>query len=405
MLRSFRFANHKSFADEQELLLIPATGDAVNAALPVAAVYGANASGKSNLLDALSFMGSTVTGSSSSRRRDSDPLRMPFRLDSARGSAPSLFVVEFIADEIRYTYGFSISDERVLEEWLYSYPAKRKRVLFEREDDRFSIGSTLAEIKSELVVLQRLTRPDTLFLTRILEANFSGPIGDHFLSIYWWFYAILNTPDHDGTRVVEADGIERLLAEDSPSRARVLELIRAADVGISDVRVDVERPDDYSDYEVRRLVFRHGRSRTEFRASDESSGTRSWLRILPGALAALAKGYVLVIDEIDTSLHPLLTAELAALFQDPATNPLGAQLLFTSHDPSLLGTAVRPGGLLRRDQIWFVDKDADGASTLYPLTDFKPRREHNLERRYLNGAYGAIPSLDPVRFANAIRSA
>lgn len=404
MLRSFRFANHKSFADEQELLLIPATSNVANAALPVAAVYGANASGKSNLLDALSFMGATVTGSSSSWRRDSDPLRVPFRLDPARRDEPSSFVIEFVAEKIRYTYGFSVDDKRILEEWLYSYPVKRKRVLFERSNDHFSIGSTLAEIKQELVVLQRLTRPETLFLTRILEADFSGPVGDQFLSIYRWFYAILNTPDHEGTRVPDADGIETLLAEDSPSRARVLELIRAADIGISDVRIDAEHREDHGDYEAR-LVFRHGRSRTEFRAADESSGTRSWLRILPGALAALAMGYILVIDEIDTSLHPLLTAELVTLFQDPATNPLGAQLLFTSHDPSLLGTAVRPGGLLRRDQIWFVDKDADGASTLYPLTDFKPRREHNLERRYLNGAFGAVPNLDSVRFADAVRSA
>lgn len=400
MLRSFRFVNHKSFADEQELLLIPAAGSDPRAAVPVTAVYGANASGKSNLLDALTYMKWAVHGFGFDRRADGGIIRRPFRLDPSRASNPSIYVVEFVQDGNRYTYGFRTDDRAVLEEWLYSYPEARKRVIFERNEQTFSIGTSLAtRIRTQLEILFELTPPNSLFLTPIIRANLSPPMEDVLLPIVWWFEEVLNTAGEPPA--LRAHSIEHLLATDSPSRERVLELIRAADVGITDVRVVVD-PDGH---EEPHLVFQHGNSKTEFRAHDESAGTLSWLNLLPTALTVLDQGHILTVDEIDTSLHPVLTAELVELFQNPQTNPHGAQLIFTSHDPSLLGTSLRPGGLLERDQIWFVEKDADGASTLYPLTDFRARKEHNLERRYLGGAYGAVPRVDSVRITNAIRSA
>ena len=137
-----------------------------------------------------------------------------------------------------------------------------------------------------------------------------------------------------------------------------------------------------------------------FELNDESEGTRLWLELLPRVITSLARGHTLVIDEIDTSLHPLLVRKLVGMFRDPGVNPNRAQLLFTTHDAFLLAPiAGEPG--LNRDQVWFVDKHADGASNLYPLTDFKPRNEHNLARRYLGGAYGAVPILDGFEFLGA----
>jgi AAA15 family ATPase/GTPase len=153
----------------------------------------------------------------------------------------------------------------------------------------------------------------------------------------------------------------------------------------------------------RKIALRHGTSGVTFRLDDESAGTRAWLQLLPSVLDTLDEGRVLVVDEIDTSLHPLLTARLIELFQDETTNPRRAQLIFTSHDSSLLGTAIQPGGLLKRDQVWFVRKEAEGRSSLYPLTDFTPRNEHNIERRYLAGAYGAVPEIDPADFSDVVR--
>lgn len=140
-----------------------------------------------------------------------------------------------------------------------------------------------------------------------------------------------------------------------------------------------------------KLLVMHGSVGFELR--DESEGTRLWLELLPEVITSLARGHTLVIDEIDTSLHPLLVRKLVGLFRDPVTNASRAQLVFTTHDAFLLApVAGEPG--LDRDQVWFVEKHADGASELYPLTDFKPRNEHNLARRYLGGSYGAIPIFD-----------
>lgn len=140
-----------------------------------------------------------------------------------------------------------------------------------------------------------------------------------------------------------------------------------------------------------RLLLTHGSVR--FELSDESDGTQLWLDLLPRVITSLGHGRTLVIDEIDTSLHPLLVRKLVGLYRDPETNVSRAQLLFTTHDTFLLALIAGELGL-DRDQVWFVEKHADGASGLYPLTDFKPRNEHNLARRYLGGSYGAIPVLD-----------
>ncbi len=140
-----------------------------------------------------------------------------------------------------------------------------------------------------------------------------------------------------------------------------------------------------------KLLITHGS--VGFELQDESEGTRLWLDLLPEVITSLGSGRTLVIDEINTSLHPLLVRKLVGLFRDPAMNVGRAQLLFTTHDAFLLAPVAGESGL-ERDEVWFVEKHANGASDLYPLTDFKPRNEHNLARRYLGGAYGAIPVLD-----------
>jgi AAA15 family ATPase/GTPase len=183
----------------------------------------------------------------------------------------------------------------------------------------------------------------------------------------------------------------------------MVSLLNVADVGIVDVNLQ-KRQDAHDrrsggfDLELKLL---HGPARERFDFNDESSGTRNWIGLLPQVLSALDEGLVLLVDEIDASLHPLLTAKLVGLFQDPELNSNGAQLVFTTHDTSLLGTMLGEQ-VLDRDQIWFVDRDAEGASSLYPLSDFKPRKDQNTERRYLAGSYGAVPVLGD--FAEALRS-
>lgn len=382
MLRSFRLGNHRSFRDEQELLLMPAMPGDDRPAVPVAAIYGANASGKSNLLDGLYTMSSLVEGYWSVLHKSH------FRLDRDAALRPSTYVVELMLDDVRYTYGFRIDGEtatdRVAEEWLYTYPEKRRRVVFERQGASVRFGSTAADLKSKFAVLEELIQPNALLLS-VCDRLQLGPL----VPVYRWFKQELRVwlrnrpwePLEVQSRVTD------FLDVDPDNRERLISLLRAADTGITGMVVKQEEDSDR-----RSVRLQHGQDVEPFTLFDESAGTNNWLGLLPTVLTVLDNGWTFVVDEIDTSLHPLLMAKLVGLFRDQEINRRGAQLIFTTHDTSLLGTMLGDQAL-DRDQIWFVDKDADGASELYPLTDFKPRKDQNTERRYLAGSYGAVPVL------------
>ncbi|MPY96838.1 MAG: AAA family ATPase [Actinophytocola sp.] len=442
MLRSFRLGNHKSFAEEQELLLMPAQPGDKRPVVPVTAIYGANASGKSNLLDGLAFMQRAVTNSFARWEVDEGVTRNPFRLCADGGDAASVFVVDLIVDNIPYTYGFTLNDDEIREEWLYSYPKKRERKLFERDGDEIRFSSTIDDIKAKLELVESLTRPNSLFLSAIAQTRL-----EPLMPVYRWFKSqLLMRPSGYypfSTRI--ADRINSSILHSPENRKRFVALLQAADIGITDLHIEettdpelsvelgtteelienkeaafsqaspAEKEKIKSEFErlhrrrdvlsrrvhQRRMELKLEYGTTSFSLGDESAGTVSWLQLLPMVLEALDSGQVVVVDEIDTSLHPLLTTQLIGLFKDAETNPNGAQLIFTTHDASLLGT-ILDDEALERDQVWFVEKDTDGASSLYPLTDFKPRKEHNRELRYLGGSYGAVPVLDHQDFAEAV---
>ena len=383
MLRSFRLTNHRSFAAEQELSLLPVY-DREQLALPVAAIYGANASGKSNLLDGLAFMRDAVLDSFQRWDAEGGVPRTPFRLDPALRTQPSGYVVDVVVDEIRYTYGFTVADDKVLEEWLYSYPEKKKRVLFERLDGRIRFGSTVGSERAKLDLLYELTRPNALFLSVAAQSE-----TDPVMLVYQWFRHALV--------LRKSLNIGRFPGTDPERKRMVVDLLTVADVGIRDIQFM-----EGGEHTAPRLMFEHQGADEWFDFTDESAGTQSWVSLLPYAIDALETGKIMVIDEIDASLHPLLTARLIGLFREPETNPHGAQLIFTTRDASLLGTALGEE-VLARDQIWFVEKDRGGASRLYPLSDFKPREGENRERRYLGGSYGAVPVVSATGFADAVR--
>lgn len=427
MLRSFRLANHRSFRDEQELLLMPSY-DNDHEVVPVAAIFGANASGKSNLVDGLRLMGNLVRGWGR-REPESGIPRSPFRLERESLLQPSVFQVELVLEGVRYTYSFAVDDERVIIERLHSYPHRRKRVLFEREGDSIDFGSTVTQ-RTRAEVIEDLLTEDTLFLAAASQLRL-----DQYRPVIDWFRRSLRFVRPGRLLRTDGERLARFLEQSDAGRARLLELARAADVGISDLAISyVDDPlaaaeaeaakkmaeqlearlagvDDEGRSELlvqmaraqaqadafqersrrAKLLVTHGG--VGFELHDESEGTQVWLDLIPEIIASLDSGRTLVIDEIGTSLHPLLVRKLVGLFRDPTMNVNGAQLLFTTHDAFMLApVAGEPG--LDRDQVWFVEKHSDGASELYPLTDFKPRNEHNLARRYLGGAYGAIPILD-----------
>lgn len=417
MLVQFRVENHRSLRDEQTLSMVAsslgAPGDPRlhaaeglgEALLPAVALYGANASGKTNVLHALGFMAEAVRGSHRLWEPGSGTPREPFAL-SERAGDPSLFEVELLVGGVRHRYGFVLGAEGVEEEWLYAWPRGRKQVWFEREGTSFNFGDNL---KGENETIKKVTRANSLFLSAAAQNNHA-----QLSPIFEWFQSArfelrrpqATTLDPRHTAALErmfADSRQGSLFELDETRLRhresVVRLLRAADVGILDINLLSREQGPHR----RRLgggarfdlFFLHASSDERgawLPLEVESAGTVTLLGLAVYIVDVLHRGSLLCVDELEASLHPALALELLRLFQDREHNPGGAQLLFTTHDTNLLGNVLGEPPL-RRDQIWFTEKDDAGATHLYPLTDFHPRRQENLERGYLQGRYGAIPYL------------
>ncbi|MEV8310252.1 ATP-binding protein [Streptomyces flavidovirens] len=417
MLLSFRVANHGSLREPQELNLVPAYEDH-RPAVTVAALYGANASGKSTVLDAFRFFTSAVTESQARWLPGAPVPRRPFLLDHESRNEPSSYAVDALVDGVRYVYGFSVTDTEVAEEWLYAYPKGRRRVLFERAGMTMTYGATLT---GERVAAERTMRPNSLYLSAAAQTSHPR------LGQVW---KTLNRHHiiGDSTRHTISTGgaLAALIFEgyEAAGLARGADILAMADLGVHGLRSAEDDkaakkaalvaaklegweafPDEIKAAASKSLQFVHRIGDEEFvlPVDAESAGTKTWLNMVSQALGAIIAGKSMWVDEIDVSLHPMLTAKLLTLFQNPELNPLGAQLVFTTHDASLLGTMLGDQ-VLRRDQVWFVEKDAKtGATELYPLSDFKPRKGENFERRYLAGSYGAVPLLPETAFEDMLK--
>jgi|ERR1035438_3300974 hypothetical protein len=418
MLLRFRASNFRSFRAEQELSMIagafsdraetvrnpPGTDEGV---LPVAAIYGANASGKTNVILAIRFMSEAVRNSHA-RWEPDEPIRLePF---AGQSDAPSTFSADFLLDGVRYQYGLSLSPEAVLEEWLYAYPLGKKQTWFVREKGKPISFS--AKLQGDNKTIERLTRPNSLFLSAAAQNNHEA-----LSPLYSWFSRSLSFVIGERST---ARPLARVLSDDADLRNKSARLLSLADLGIADLSIrEVEVPAYVKEFDARltsllketmkspptvlpfeqgimrefQFLHRIGDSTLPFREDQESKGTIAFLCLLAPVFGALAKGGVVCVDELDDSLHPLLAIEVIRQFSDTASNPADAQLIFNTHDTNLLSASV-----LRRDQIWFTEKQPDGASQLYPLSDFKPRMHENLENGYLQGRYGAIPFLNPGSF-------
>ncbi|WP_405668946.1 ATP/GTP-binding protein [Streptomyces sp. NBC_00055] len=420
MLLTFRVANHRSIRDEQELSLVATefndgsgreahvrvAGRAVSV-LPAIGVFGANASGKSNALAALRFMRTAVLESFADWGKHPETVpREPFALDPSAREETSLFEVELLLGQpgrkTRYTYGFELSDERVEAEWLHAYPkGSHRQVWFDREagrpedeggEIRFP-GSGLRGRKDEI---KALTRPNALFLTVAATLNHRELVAVHrwFVNNLW-----LVTSQHDVQNRTEWTR-ERLTVQNAgiEFRERLIRLLAGADLGITGLTTDP----DTGEVQLLHRTPQGVEQPLDF-WRQESLGTQAWFAFLGPLLHALDRGGILLADELDSSLHPRLAAEVIRLFQDPDANPRTAQLIFTTHDATLLGPTVaeRP---LDRDQIWITVKDGTGQSTLYPLVAAKVRKDDNLERRYLNGHYGGVPRVGAGEFARTLAS-
>lgn len=419
MLIEFRVENHRSLKTEQVLTMeagrvdgdttIPRTVPGYSKPLlPVAALYGANASGKSNVLSGLAFMREAVTGSFRQWGPMAGIPRDPFAWGTARGSS-SMYEVMFVhrderyQKDVRFQYGFAVSDDVVVEEWLHAWPKGKQQTWFTREGGKFSFGDSL---KGERRLIQDVTGPNVLFL------SVAGFHSHPQLGALWdWFsqMEVVDVPRYSepwrgesfiyNGCVLEKQGIRLNSVPGHVSPGQVLDdfrrMLSQADVGISDFKM--EEDDGKGDVWTNappKLFLKHNSNDDDawLPLQQESRGTQTVFRSGPLICYVLRTGGVLLVDELEASLHPKLAVEIIKQFNNPKTNPKNAQLIFTTHDTNLLGNdAGEP--VLRRDQVWLTEKDKEGATTLYPLTDYKPRKAENVERGYLQGRYGAIPYL------------
>ena len=399
MLIEFRVENYRSLRDEQALTLeagrigessdprprgVAGHGESL---LPAAVIYGANASGKSNVLAALAFMREVVILSHRQWEPEGGIPRTAFAWGGKRNES-SMFEASFLVGETKYVYGFSVDDKAVVEEWLFAWPNHRKQMWFEREGDRFKFGE---HMKGPNEAVMEVTRPNALFLSAAAQLGHK-----QLTPVYTWFRGISpvnilgrRSPMFHAGFIDEAD---------DTLAARIRQLLKAADIGIVDMKsIETEQELRGRTLRRRRILLQHQADDDDswLNLEEESGGTKALFRMAPLLFRTLDLGGLLLVDELESSMHPLLGLAIVKMFSSPKTNPKNAQILFTTHDTNLLGTTLGEPPL-RRDQVWFTEKDEEGASKLYPLTDYKPRKAENLERGYLQGRYGAIPFLGDI---------
>lgn len=413
MLISFRMENFRSFSEQAMISMRPvkAYGEHLEnqvevdgcPLLKVAAIYGPNASGKSNIVKGFAAMRRLVLHSLQTSSVDALKVE-PFELDVEKETAPTLFEVSMLLRGRIYRYGFAATRERVMAEWLgMTHVGGRavERMLFVREGD--VLKSHNRRLFPELSKMDISTLlPNALLLPRMDQLNDATA-----KSVMRWFK---NMSVLSGSESARYGGYSSEHIDEAAFHDRMLQFVRFADSSISDVltrreemrwedlppaiRARHTRPQGFVSAEaVEVFVTRRNRQGdiVKFDIDDkESEGTAKMFELSGPLTDILNSGSVLVIDEMESKLHPLLTRRIIRVFNSALSNPNNAQLVFVTHDATLLRSAR-----LRRDQVWFCEKDGYGASSLYCLAEIrstaKARREDNLEKKYLEGRFGAIP--------------
>ena len=384
MLLQFSVTNHRSIKDTaiismkaaadktmKEILISP---DGKKELVPVMAIYGANAAGKSNVIHALLLMREMICGSYAKPLKGTELPYEPFAFVDGQ-TEPTSFEIIYYYDGIKYAYGFSFNKDRIISEFLYHWPNGREALVFSREKDRYEFRESV----QEQLTLAGRTSENRLYLTSSNEWNCAQTE-----KAYLWFQQKLRgLITTGGSNETTIDAIRK----GGEDKENVVKEMMLADLGICNVVLSgtKEKPIVST---VHQLTDDNGNQKQyTLQLGQESVGTQRFFSRIGLWMDAMNSGAVLVVDEIEASMHPLLTRHLIEMIQDQTINQNHAQLIFTTHDTGLLDLK-----LLRRDQIWFAEKDEKSMQTdIYALTEFSPRKEENIAKGYLQGRYGAIP--------------
>jgi uncharacterized protein len=358
--------------------------------LPVAAIYGANASGKSNLIDAMTMMKFHIQ-TSLAKDNVTDKIQVePFRLSTETENAPTEFEISFVAKQQLFRYGFLATKDRVLEEWLYKKDLKmyaKEIELFHREGDSLHHHPSLFKI-GKLINDQQLAKESVLVLTLGYQLN-----DEMARAVMEWFINLNTLLGHqyDGYRHFSLTQIK----EQTELAGDMLDLIRYADTGIEELSTaDIfDKPEVLTHHTVYNEKNEPVGEKWFILDRQESEGTKKFFHLSGPILNSLKYGKVLVIDEFDAQLHPNLMEKLVLMFQDRKINKHSAQLVFVGSNTNLLGSKI-----LRRDQVWVTEKNKFGATELYSVADYKSskgkaRNTEAIEQNYIDGKYGGVPFL------------
>jgi AAA15 family ATPase/GTPase len=424
MLVEFTVNNFKSIKDTVKFSMLTSSKDEGNSfeirkynLLKSAILYGANASGKSNFLRAMAFMSRFVLNKYKIIQSTDKLPHEPFRLSTETEDASSSFEITFFIDDIKYRYGFEIDNKLVYSEWLYADEKGKEAKLFYRDAEeqeyvnpnKFVEGYSFFNKKDEKINVSA----NQLFIWKCDQEN--GEISKAILN---WFnrFNMIDGMDHNGYINFT---MKKMDNEDF--KEKIIDLVKTADIGIDDIQVQEEEVpldvleklklfDFFKDESIKEgnlksvtLNTLHQKFDTNGNVvgnvifeldKEESKGTRKFFAMSAPILDTLENGKILIIDELDASLHPILTQHLIKLFHDESINKNNAQLIFATHDTNLLKKTI-----FRRDQIWLSEKDKYGSTDLYSLAQFKNvRKNEDFEKQYIHGKYGAIPYLGKFEF-------
>lgn len=418
MLLSLAISNYRSFKDEAVLdlqrrsfnTLRPREGQTwLENTWRRAAIFGANASGKSNFLRPLGLLNQAVKHSLANEATT----RSLFDPHLRHTTTPTSFELEYVSEDVRYRWTLVLDRDGIAEESLYANPSSHFRKVFRRERGEVSFGNNLGLSPAARENIAQFMRPWALTMSAWRTVKDPGVYAS---ALNWWNTLLPLILSDESDQSLRHQWLVQLVQEDPKWLSALRSVVAVADVGIDDIDVAEHAPEaihqiqfeissdgkaeiktldpaEINEY-LRYLLFVHGSGDSTFSLPEEqeSKGTRTWLNLAIPALFALTVGGVLTVDEIDGSLHPMLVRELVSYFASEELNPLGAQLLFSTHDVTLLGKHPNPA--LERGEVWFVEK-VNSSSELIALDEFSVRDAHNVEKRYLQGNYGAVPLVDP----------
>ena len=427
MLIEFQFKNYRSFRDEAVLSMeATGVGNFKNCLieynnrklLPAAAIYGKNGGGKSNVIRAYWLAVQFIRNAQRSQHEKAPIPVVPFMLNDYSKEEPTEFEFVYVIDGIKYNYGFAATKEKIVREFLYHAPKGQRAMVFSREEQKF----TFTEDKLRRNLISETIAPNQLFFSIACTMNDTACVK----AMKWFREAIYFSRDY-------SDIPQQLLeySNDNGMLKAIASYAQAADLGIEDMQFEfnskeidekLDWPDNVPEG-IRAALTQFMRALSEssnqaeaklklgevtatslhtgidkagkhqqykLELEDESDGTRKLMALAPAIESALRNGGVLLVDEIEKEMHPMLVNYIIAKFQSKRTNTNGAQLIFTTHNTELMNME-----LLRKDQLYFADKNqADGSSELYSISDFNTRTIENIRKGYLAGKYGATPDIE-----------